>query len=52
MRSRAMHEQWLSQRTCTVLCLDGRRPVDELVGEVLGLGTQARDLFAWAETRR
>ena len=34
MRSRALHEGWLSAITCRVLRLDGDRPVAALLGEV------------------
>ena len=35
MRSRAMHDLWQQKLTCTLLTLDGARPVDELVQTVL-----------------
>jgi adenylate kinase family enzyme len=35
VRSAALHDKWLSERTCRVLRLDGERPVDELVAEVV-----------------
>ena len=34
-RSRQRHEAWLARLTCPVLRLDGARPLDELVGEVV-----------------
>jgi adenylate kinase family enzyme len=35
MRSRKMHEQWITALTCPVLRVDGARPVEELCGEVV-----------------
>ena len=35
MRSRAMHDLWQQKLTCPLLTLDGTRPVEELVREVL-----------------
>ena len=35
MRSRAMHDLWQQKPTCPLLTLDGTRPVEELVNEVL-----------------
>ena len=35
MRSRAMHDLWQQKLTCPLLTLDGTRPVEELVEEVL-----------------
>ena len=35
MRSRAMHDLWQQKLSCPLLTLDGTRPVEELVNEVL-----------------
>ena len=35
MRSKAMHDLWQQKLTCPLLTLDGTRPVEELVSEVL-----------------
>ena len=35
MRSKAMHDLWQQKLTCPLLALDGTRPVEELVNEVL-----------------
>lgn len=35
MRSRAMHDLWQQKLSCPLLTLDGTRPVEELVSEVL-----------------
>lgn len=35
-RNRVRHEAWLAELRCPVLRLDSRRPVDELVSEVVG----------------
>ena len=35
MRSKAMHDLWQQKLACPLLTLDGTRPVEELVNEVL-----------------
>jgi adenylate kinase family enzyme len=34
-RSRSRHEAWLSTLRCPVVCVNGRRPLEEIVGDVV-----------------